>query len=160
MNLLIFLTDLIKADLQMPNLLALVECLTTPFKNQLNQLTTVQNSNTEKLKYNGQIVILEARLHQLYSNDLDHPIYISDAYKPILYMYLEKPTFCQTKAIQQDEWSPTIYVTAIFISTEKFYLDSGVDFEVNLSGATPNITQLKQTINFYKLASKRYKINP
>jgi len=122
--------------------------LNTAIKSVYANFTDNQNSNIYKLAHNGQVCYLRAALNDSFDPSLRR-IYITEGNKfNRVYIY--------TNAENQPR-----YLGKMYLRTSLDYGDTGVDFRVVVPkdfDLTNNIYQLSAMIDFYKLASKRYKI--
>lgn len=103
-------------------------------------------SNLYKINHNSQVCYLRAALNDAFDYDLRRiNIIAGNKYKK-KYIY--------TRAEQKP-----VYLGVLYVHSRDDYEDTGVDFIVEIpNDLVYNEDQMKATINFYKLASKRYKI--
>lgn len=103
-------------------------------------------SNLYKITHNSQVCYLRAALNDAFDYDLRRiNIIAGNKYKK-KYIY--------TRAEQKP-----VYLGVLYVHSRDDYEDTGVDFIVEIpNNLVYNEDQMKATINFYKLASKRYKI--
>lgn len=142
--------------LRSAKMLAWLRSITAPFDsgNQaiVYQFQQNRESNLYKLRHNGQVCYLRAALNDRFDPS-ERRIYIDDgnSYKRV-YLYTraeDKPKHLYTRG----EKKP------MYLYERTDYSDTGVDFIVFVpSDLTYNDYEMKALIDFYKLASKRYKI--
>lgn len=102
-----------------------------------------------KLSHNSQVCYLQKVLNDTFDNTLRR-ITITDVQRyRRMYLYL------------RTEIKPH-YLGKLYVNTAGELADIGFDFAVNLNGVRldeGNLTMMRSIINYYKAASKRYKIN-
>jgi hypothetical protein len=135
--------------LRKPILVGYVQALLTPIANLHYTWKQKRLADWYKLNHTGQVCFLRKVLND--HLDVSHRrIYIEDGNAfPRKYIY--------TRA----EKKP-VFLGKMFIYQNSEYTDTGVDFIVRAPAEIINtqIHELNALINFYKLASKRYKIQP
>lgn len=105
-----------------------------------------RKSNIYILAHNSQVCYLRGALNDRFDNE-QRRIQIIDGNK------------YQRKYIYTDEEQKPKFLGIIYIHGDEDYLDTGVDFIVQVpNDIIFNINEMKGLIDFYKLASKRYKI--
>lgn len=106
----------------------------------------MRHSNIYTLAHNSQVCYLKAALNDRFDNTLRR-IRIIDGNK-------YKRKYIYTDAEQQPRYLGTLYIHG-----DEDYEDTGVDFIVTVpAGLVYSSAEMKAVIDFYKLASKRYKI--
>lgn len=107
---------------------------------------TFRKSNIYILAHNSQVCYLRGALNDRFDNELRRIVLI-DGNK------------YQRKYIYTDEEQKPKFLGTIFIYGDEDYQDTGVDFIVQVpTDIVFNINEMKGLIDFFKLASKRYKI--
>ena len=105
-----------------------------------------RKSNIYILAHNSQVCYLRGALNDRFDNE-QRRIQIIDGNK------------YQRKYIYTDEEQKPKFLGIIYIHGDEDYSDTGVDFIVEVpNDIIFNINEMKGLIDFYKLASKRYKI--
>lgn len=105
-----------------------------------------RKSNIYMLAHNSQVCYLRASLNDRFDNELRRIVLI-DGNK------------YQRKYIYTDQEQKPKFLGTIFIHGDEDYQDTGVDFIVQVpTDIIFNINEMKGLIDFFKLASKRYKI--
>lgn len=105
-----------------------------------------RKSNIYILAHNSQVCYLRGALNDRFDNE-QRRIQIIDGNK------------YQRKYIYTDEEQKPKFLGIIYIHGDEDYLDTGVDFIVQVpDDIIFNINEMKGLIDFFKLASKRYKI--
>ena len=105
-----------------------------------------RKSNIYILAHNSQVCFLRGALNDRFDNE-QRRIQIIDGNK------------YQRKYIYTDEEQKPRFLGIIYIHGDEDYSDTGVDFIVEVpNDIIFNINEMKGLIDFYKLASKRYKI--
>ena len=105
-----------------------------------------RKSNIYILAHNSQVCYLRGALNDRFDNE-QRRIQIIDGNK------------YQRKYIYTDEEQKPRFLGIIYIHGDEDYSDTGVDFIVQVpNDIIFNINEMKGLIDFYKLASKRYKI--
>lgn len=105
-----------------------------------------RKSNIYILAHNSQVCYLRAALNDSFDYDLRRIIIIDGNKYKKKYIY--------TRGEQKPK-----FIGILFIHSRDDYEDTGIDFIVQVpSNLVYNEDQMKALINFYKLASKRYKI--
>jgi len=105
-----------------------------------------RKSNIYILAHNSQVCYLRGALNDRFDNE-QRRIQIIDGNK------------YQRKYIYTDEEQKPRFLGIIYIHGDEDYSDTGVDFIVEVpNDIIFNINEMKGLIDFYKLASKRYKI--
>ncbi len=131
-------------------LMAYVQCLFTPIDAVYYSWIEKRDFDWYRLNHTGQV----CKLRKVLNDSLDpslRRIYIGLGTSfPQEYIYTE----LETDATWLDD--------TFFVYTEDEYENTGVDFTVfvPISIIESNIFQLKDLLKFYKLAGKRYKIEP
>lgn len=104
------------------------------------------NSNLYKMRHNGQVCYMQATLNDRFDVSLRRIIIVDGNRYKRRYIYTrgeEKPKF----------------LGKIFLRDRADYEDTGVDFIVLIpEGLIYNDYELRSVIDFYRLGSKRYKI--
>lgn len=125
-----------------------LQCNAVPLAIIHSEFSSNRAANLYNLAHNGQVCFLRKALNDAFDQSLRR-IYITDGNR------FERQ-YIYTNAEQQPK-----YLGKMYLRQADDYADTGVDFRVvvpdgfDLNG---NIHQLKAMIDFYKLASKRYKI--
>ena len=125
-----------------------MQCNVVPLAIIHSIFTNNRAANLYNLAHNGQVCFLRKALNDGFDQNLRR-IYISDGNE-------YNRQYIYTNAEQQPKYLGTMY-----LRNADDYADTGIDFRVivpfgfDLNG---NYHQLKAMIDFYKLASKRYKI--
>ena len=103
-------------------------------------------ANIYKVNHNSQVCYLRDALNDSFDYDLRRIIIIDGNKYKKKYIY--------TRGEQKPK-----FIGILFIHSRDDYEDTGIDFIVQVpSDLVYNEDQMKALINFYKLASKRYKI--
>ncbi len=132
--------------LRKARLMAWLRSLVSPINNLYNNWFGFRLRNVYKLGHNGQVVYLRAALNDSFDPS-ERRIIIIDGNK-------FKRKFIYTNPEQK----PT-FLGKIFLNRSSDFADTGVDFIVGIpDGLVFNQIDMEALINFYKLASKRYKI--
>ncbi|KMQ69950.1 hypothetical protein ACM39_02615 [Chryseobacterium sp. FH2] len=136
---------LLPTFLRKAKMVAWITSLCYPIEELYDSWSTNRTDNLFKLKHNGQICYLRHALNFEF-DPKDNGIKIEEGnqYK-YQYIYLEnvQPRFLGT----------------IYLYQDSDYGDTGVDFIVKVpKGLIYDDYKMRKTIDFYKLASKRYKI--
>lgn len=139
---------LLPTFLRKPIRVAFVQALLAPVKLLYRDFMAKRTSVIYDLEHNGQV----CRLRKLLNDQFDpvlRRIRITDGnLYPRKYIY--------TNAEEQPKYLGTVY-----LRQTSDYADSGVDFRVVVPSGfalVPVLAQMNATINYYKLAAKRYKI--
>jgi hypothetical protein len=123
-----------------------VQSLSAPLVNLHYDFSMNRKNNLYNLAHNGQVCKLRAVLNDRFDASLRR-IYIDDGNK------------YQRQYIYTDGEQKPKYLGTIYLYNDSEYDDSGVDFTVWIPGDLQyNDYEIRALINFYKLASKRYKI--
>lgn len=132
--------------LRAQNIIAYLEAMTAPVTEVLDSFRLNRLQNIYKLQHNGQVCYLRAALNDRFDIQ-DRRILIDDGNRYAMnYIYTD------------GEEKPKILGT-IYLYEDSDYADNGVDFIVRVpEDLTYNIYEMQALINFYRLASKRYKI--
>ena len=138
---------LLPTFLRRDRMTAWLRSLLTPVSSLYDDWFAFRLRNIYQLAHNGQVVYLRAALNDSFDPS-DRRIQIIDGNK-------FKRKFIYTNPEQKPR-----FLGMIFINRSADFADTGVDFIV----AVPNDLMFNQVdmdalINFYKIASKRYKIN-
>lgn len=136
--------------LRRPRLLAFVKVCAFPLVKIYNEFTTRRKTNIQKATFTGQVFSLEKLLNDKWDPE-ERRITIDDGFatnRSYVFLTAEnKPVYM----------NPTMYV---FQNGE--YADSGLDFIVNTHGTfvltAAIVSAIRVDMNFFKLASKRFKI--
>lgn len=117
-----------------------------PLQELHDEWLRLRASNLYKIKHNSQVCYLRAALNDSFDYDLRRIVIVNgNKYKK---------TYIYTRGEQKPKFLGTLY-----IHSRDDYQDSGIDFIVLIpSDLVYNEDQMKALIDFYKLASKRYKI--
>ncbi|WP_367867905.1 hypothetical protein [Pedobacter sp. WC2423] len=135
-------------DLRQLKWLTWLQCLVSPVKMIDSKFKAFRSANLYTLAHNGQVCFLRKVLNDSFDPGLRR-IYIAEGSK-------YDRNYIYTNAEKQPK-----YLGKMYLRQASDYADSGVDFRViipigfNLNAV---IHQMKAAIDFYKLASKRYKI--
>ena len=131
-----------------------IYCFIEPIKVIHNEFKVFRKNSIYKIVHNGQVMILEKVLNDAFDNTLRR-IYITDSLiKDPLYIY------------STPEQKP-VYLGSEFLYDFSVFNDIGTDFNVIFPISLKPVTafdllnsenRIKALINYYKLASKRYKI--
>ncbi|TAE80367.1 MAG: hypothetical protein EAY81_10525 [Bacteroidetes bacterium] len=140
---------LLPTFLRKAKMYAYLQCLCRPVVMLYADFTKNREANLYKMAHNGQVFSLQKVLNDRFDN-IQRRIYIGDGLtKERIYIYTTpetKPIFLQT----------------IYLYNSADYGDSGVDFIVwiplSVTMGNQAIIEAKALIDFYKRASKRYKI--
>lgn len=133
--------------LRTPEMVAWVQCISAPLVNVHDDFVGNRNANIYNLAYNGQVCKLRAALNDI-SDRNQRRIYIDDGDK-------HQRAYIYTVGEKKPKYLGTIY-----LYNDADYDDTGVDFTVWIpTDLSREIYKMEALINFYKLASKRYKIN-
>lgn len=138
----------VPADWQQPKFILWLRGLISPAKILHDQFTRYRRANLYTLAHNGQVCYLRKVLNDSF-DPIERRIYITDGSK-------YQPEYIYSSAEQQPRYLGTIY-----LREADDYADTGVDFRVIVPvgfDLTAVIHQMKAQIDFYRLASKRYKI--
>lgn len=131
-----------------PVMYAWLKACCFPLIQVYNQFTINRESNLYKLAHNGQVYSMENVLNDRFDNDLRR-IYITDGFtKDRLYIY----TPAENKPL---------FLKKVFIYNSDDYADTGADFIVWIPSeikTNQNLIEIKALVDYYKLASKRYRI--
>ncbi len=129
-------------------ILAYLDSLVIPIKALHAEFSNNRSINLYKITHNGQVCYLRAVLNDTFDNELRR-IKVAEG-------NIYPPNYIYTEGEKQNK-----YLGKIFIRPANEYGNFGVDFRVIIPDGfnlTANYYQMKATIDFYKLASKRYKI--
>ncbi|WP_396177426.1 hypothetical protein [Flavobacterium sp.] len=138
---------LLPTFLRKPKTVAFLQALVAPISQLHYQWTLLRFDHYYKLYHNGQV----CKLRKLLNDELDpalRRIYITDGNSfPRKYIY----TRAENKPV---------FIGTMFIYQNDEYTNTGADFTVFVPAEIVNtkIHELRALIEFYKLASKRYKI--
>jgi hypothetical protein len=125
-----------------------IQVLLSPISTLHSQWMSGRSDHIYRLEHNGQVCYLRKVLNDSFDNQLRR-IYITDGSR-------YERNYVYTNVEQQPRYLKTIY-----LRQSSDYADTGVDFRIvvpvgfDLNGV---VYQMKATIDYYKLASKRYKI--
>jgi hypothetical protein len=126
--------------------LAWLKTLCSPLEFTQNQFLENRKNNLYNIANNGQVCKLRAALNDRFDVSLRR-IYINDGNKQ------------QRQYIYTDGEQKPKFLGTIFIYDDADYDDTGIDFIVWISiDLIYNEFEMTALIEFYKLASKRYKI--
>lgn len=132
--------------LRSPLMMAWLEVLHFPLEKVLDTFNYNRNDNLYNLAHNGQVCYLRAALNDRFDPQLRRIEILDGNQYQRQYIYTDgemKPKFLGT----------------IFLYDDSDYGDTGVDFIVKVpAGLQYNTYEMKALVDFYRLASKRYKI--
>lgn len=131
--------------LRKPKMVAWVKSLCYPIGELYTSWSSNRNDNLYKLGHNGQVCYLRGALNSKFDTNQKRIKILERSQYRYQYIYLDniQPRFLGTMFLYQDS----------------DYGDTGVDFIVEVpKGLTYDDYAMRTMINFYKLASKRYKI--
>lgn len=129
-------------------IVSLLQSATVALKSTYGNFSNNQISNLYKLVHNGQVCYLKKVLNDTFDPDLRR-IKIIDGNK-----YTRQFIFSGAEQFPS-------YLGTMHLKQYSDYADTGVDFRVTFPAGyplAPSIYQISATIEYYKLASKRYKI--
>lgn len=139
---------LLPTFLRKPKTVAWLQGITAPLRVLYADFTNNRAANIYKLSHNGQVCYLRKVLNDTFDPSLRRIKIVDGNRFQREYIY--------TEAEQQPKYLGTIY-----LRQSGDYSDSGVDFRVLVPDGfdiARNFPQMRATIDFYRLASKRYKI--
>lgn len=133
--------------LRSAEMIAWMQCLSAPLVDLHDDFKANRNANIYNLAHNGQVCKLRAALNDRFDIS-QRRIYIDDG-------NLYQRTYIYTDGEKKPKYLGTMY-----LYDDAEYDDTGVDFTVWVPADLHyNSYEMTALINFYKLASKRYKIN-
>lgn len=125
---------------------AWLQALLSPLEDIRHAFEKKRNTDFYKLNHNGQVCKLRAALNDRFDVS-ERRIYIDDGNK------------YQRQYIYTDGEQKPKYLGIIYLYDDSEYEDTGVDFIVWIpTNLQYDSYEMNALINFYKLASKRYKI--
>jgi hypothetical protein len=135
--------------LRHPVLMTYLFCLIKPLEGLLYNWQKFREDNIYKLSHNGQICYLRKTLNDRFDL-VKRRIIITDGNR-------YKRNYIYTEPEKKDKYLGTMY-----LRQDSDYEDSGVDFIVLVPSELldKNNYEMKALIDYYKMASKRYKIQP
>lgn len=139
---------LLPSFLRKQKTVAFIQALLMPIKLLYRDFTAKRSSNLYNLSHNGQVCRLRKLLNDNF-DPIDRRIYITDGNR-------YQRQYIYTAAEQQKR-----YLGSMFLRPSDDFADAGIDFRVVVPDGFPLETvnhQLKATIDYYKLAGIRYKI--
>lgn len=141
------LTELLTPTfLRKPKMLAWLQALAFPMQKILDDFNFNRNQNLYNLAHNGQVCYLRAVLNDRFDVS-QRRIKISDGNR------------YRRQYIYTDGERKPKYLGTMYLHDDADYSDTGVDFIVLVpAGLSYNDYEMRAVIDFYKLASKRYKI--
>lgn len=132
--------------LRMPTLTAWVKCLNYPLEKVVDDFNFNRNQNLYNLAHNGQKCYLRKALNDRFDVS-NRRITIDDGNR------------YERQYIYTDGERKPKFLGVMYLYDDADYSDTGVDFIVNVpNNLTYNNYEMTALIDFYKLASKRYKI--
>lgn len=134
--------------LRKPVLLALLTSLVRPLESIYYNWSAFRTDNIYKLSHNSQVCYLRKALNDRFDSQLRR-IEIKGA-------ELYEKKYIYTKEELKPRWLGTIY-----LRRDEDYEDKGIDFIVEvpfLESEFKRNYELKALVDFYKLASKRYRV--
>lgn len=140
---------LIPTFLRRPRLVAYLQALITPIANLHIDWKKKRLDDWYKINHTGQVCYLQKALNDRFDVS-NRQIYITDGNSfPRKYIY----TNAEKKPV---------FLGKIFIYQNGEYSNTGVDFIVHVPKRVlrTQLNEVKALINFYKLASKRFSIQP
>jgi hypothetical protein len=140
---------LIPAFLRKPRLVALISCFSYPLARIYDQFIINREKNLYKLNHCSQVFSMENVLNDRF-DATDRRIYITDGFaKDREYIYTRNEL-------------KNKYLGKLFVWNRVDYADTGIDFivwiPVKVFITAQDEIELRTLVNFYKLASKRFKI--
>ncbi|MEJ8606286.1 hypothetical protein JSO56_05035 [Riemerella anatipestifer] len=127
--------------------LAWLRALHYPLRGLLDRFNFNRNENLYNLQHNGQVCYLRKVLNDRFDVS-QRRIQIADGNR-------YKRQYIYTDGEQKPK-----YLGVMYLRDDADYADTGVDFIVLVPrGLTYNAYEMQAVIDFYKLASKRYKID-
>lgn len=132
--------------LRKPVMLAWLKVLHSPLQDVVDWFNDNRKANLYNLAHNGQVCYLRKALNDRFDVQYRR-IYITDG-------NLHQRRYIYTEGEQKPQWLGTIY-----LYDDSDYSDTGVDFIVMVpSELQYSDYEMRALIDFYRLASKRYKI--
>lgn len=127
-------------------MIAWLETLTLPISNLHVRWKTFRDNNLYIINHNGQVVYLRAALNDSFDSE-QRRIDIVDGNR-----------FGRSYIYTVGEQKP-VFLNTFFLRPASDFADTGVDFIVTIPSNVPyNLFDMTALIEFYKIASKRYKI--
>lgn len=127
-------------------LVAWIRALLSPLKSKLYDFQKNREANLNNLQHNSQVCYLRKILNDNFDKELRRIKILDGRQKGRLYLYPRA-------------YNKPVYLGKIYLHQRGNYIDGGVDFIVLLpQGLEYDVHRLQATIDFYKLAGKRYAI--
>lgn len=136
---------LLPIDLRKSKIVAFLRAMVTPLASMHYRFTVKRTADLYKLNHNSQVCYLRAALNDSFDIEARRIRIIDGNQYNRNYIYTrgeEKPEFIGT----------------IFLRDRADYADTGVDFIVEVPAGIYDQYRMQALIDFYRLASKRYKI--
>lgn len=136
---------LLPISLRKPRTVALLRAMVMPLVNLHYRFTVKRTADLYQLGHNSQVCYLRAALNDTFDVEQRRIRIIEGNQYRRNYIYTrgeEKPA----------------YLGAMYLYDRADYADTGVDFIVEVPAGTHDKYRMQALIDFYRLASKRYKI--
>jgi len=136
---------LLPIKLRQARLFALLRAMVTPVSSLHYKFTVKRDANIYKLKHNSQVCYLRAALNDSFDVE-KRRIKIFDGNQ-----------YARNYIYTRGEEKPK-HLGTMYLYDRADYSDTGVDFIVEVPAETYRKYEMEALIDFYRLASKRYKI--
>lgn len=136
---------LLPISLRQPLLITLFQVFIEPLENIHYEFTEKRTDTLYKIAHNGQVCYMRKALNDKFDR-VDRRVKIKEGNQ------------YQREYIYTDPEKKPKYLGVIYIREDADYADTGVDFIVQIPEKMYKKYEVEAIIDYYKLASKRYKI--